>query len=582
MLFRWPHLLASSPFVALALGCSGPPPDFFSERVDGTGGTANAGGGTTNGAGGTSTSMHASAGVAASGNPTGGNGTPQNPPESAAGEGSQEPSGGPSTGGAPGGGGTDLQGADGGEIETPLTATWPLVNGVQWADSAGNAIQAHGGSVLAVGRYYYWFGERRNSKGTFAAIAAYRSPDLVRWEFVNDVLRDTSDPTLDGAIISEPRVIFNATSGQYVMWMHWENGTDSRQARAATASSATVAGDYAYHGSFRPMAESGVTDHGLPGYMSRDCALFVDDDQVGYFLSTSNDDADLNLYRLTPDYAEIESRVAVLLAGQHRMSPVLFKRNGSYFILGSSGGGDWSPSQAQYTSSESLASGWSAPRNVGDGTAFYSRPSFVLPIQHSGQTSYLYLGDRWAPTWGGAFNDSTYVWQPIVFASDTEMSISASSALLLDAGGGSFSTAPQNFQFVNVKSGAAMEVSGSTLGNGAKIVQNPQTATQNQLWTLNYNGAGYFRISNAQSKRVLEVKGESQSDGASLDLWDDHNGNHQLWLIVDLGDGKFKLKNKLSGKFVTVAGASSENGAALEQRQTAMGEEQQWRFVPAL
>ena len=35
-------------------------------------------------------------------------------------------------------------------------------NGVQIKDSAGNILQAHGGGIIKVGSYYYWFGENRS------------------------------------------------------------------------------------------------------------------------------------------------------------------------------------------------------------------------------------------------------------------------------------------------------------------------------------------------------------------------------------------------------------------------------------
>jgi len=583
MFFRRLFRISSSLLFAL-VNCSAPS-NFFSEQPDG-------------GSGETSRGMAGAANGGASGRAvesnTGGQKTAPTTAESAAGDGAHDglagASGGASTQGqggtdasavtaGAGQGGTDFQSTDGGEGETASTASWPLLNGVEWADTQGNPIQAHGGSVLAVGRYYYWFGERRNTQGTFAAIAAYRSLDLVRWEFVNDVLRDTSDPTLHGAMIRQPQVVLNVATGKYVMWMHWENGSDSGQARAAVAISGSVAGDYAYQGSFRPFAESGVMDHSLPGYMSRDCSLFVDDDQTGYFLSASNDDADLNLYQLSSDYSKVERRLAVLFAGQHRTAPVLFKRNSIYFLL-SAGGANWSPNQTRYAASDALASGWSGMSDIGDATSFYSRPSFVLSIQHGGKSSYLYMGDRWALAWGGSAADSTYVWQPIAFPADRGMSMSWGNTLLIDASSASISATTHSFQIINVKSGAAMEVSGTSLVRGAGIVQNPQTSAPNQIWDLNYNGSGYFRVTNVQSKKLLDVSDELLGDGAKLQLWDDHNGDNQLWLIVDLGAGKFKLKNKLSGKFLSVAGASTANGAALEQRQSVSGEEQQWRFVP--
>lgn len=99
------------------------------------------------------------------------------------------------------------------------------------------------------------------------------------------------------------------STGQYVMWMHWENGTDYAEARCAVAYSSTVDGPYTYQGSFRPYQNQGVVDHGKPGYMSRDCTVFVEGN-TGYFISASNENMDLHLYRLTPDFRNISTLAA--------------------------------------------------------------------------------------------------------------------------------------------------------------------------------------------------------------------------------------------------------------------------------
>lgn len=146
-------------------------------------------------------------------------------------------------------------------VAAPVTVT----NGTQFRDTAGNPVHAHGGGVLKVGSYYYWFGENRNADNTFRAVSAYRSVDLVSWEFRGDVLTRSSAAELNVANIERPKVIYNASTGRYVMWMHKENGSDYGEARAAVASSATVDGAYTWHGSFRPL-----------GHMSRDLTLFND------------------------------------------------------------------------------------------------------------------------------------------------------------------------------------------------------------------------------------------------------------------------------------------------------------------
>ncbi|HEY6723712.1 MAG TPA: RICIN domain-containing protein [Polyangiaceae bacterium] len=499
------------------------------------------------------------------------------------------------SGGAGGSGGTTTDGggasSGGAASTTGSTAsttgsggeppvTWPLINGVQWADTDGNPIQAHGGGVLKVGDDYYWFGENRNPDGTFYAVSAYRSRDLRRWEHAHDVLTMNSDPGLDPANVERPKVVYNSATGKYVMWMHWENGMDYGEARAAVASSDTVDGDYTYHGSFRPFQDSGVMDHGKPGYMSRDCTLFVDDDGKGYFLSSSNENYDLHLYSLSDDYLSIEDRAALLFEGGHREAPALFKRNGVYFLL-TSGATGWDPNQAQYATSTSLVGGWSNMQNVADGNTFYSQSTYVLPVEGSAGTEYLYLGDRWAGAWGGRVNDSSYVWQPITFPTSTTMSMSWSNNVRIDAATGTLLGSVDSFTFVNQKSGMLLSVDGSPTENSSDIVQNDAAAESGAVWRLNYDGEGYFRLTNAAGDKIIDVPDESTEPGTHLHLWDDNGGDHQVWRLVDIGQGAYRVINKKSGLVLGVAGGSTEAAAAVEQQVESDGHEQIWTIAVA-
>jgi hypothetical protein len=464
--------------------------------------------------------------------------------------------------------------SDDGSSESAL-GNWPVINGVQWADVAGKPIQAHGGGVLVAGGEYYWFGENRNSDSTFYAVSAYRSRDLMHWEHVHDVLTMNSDPELSRANVERPKVVYNAETQKYVMWMHWENGKDYSEARAAVASSDTIDGDYTYHGSFRPLRDSGIIDHDKPGYMSRDCTLFVDDDGAAYFLSAANENYDLRLYRLTPDYLEVESNAALLFEGGHREAPALFKRGDTYFLI-TSGATGWDPNQAQYATSKSLISGWSSLQNVGDGSTFYSQSTFVLPVTGSEGTQYLYLGDRWAGAWDGRVNDSTYVWIPLTFPSDSSLGMDWVNTLTLDATRGVVAGSVDAFTFTNKKSGLVLAVDGEASENGADLVVAPSASAQNATFRLNYNGAGAFRITNEAGETIIDVPDESTEVGTPLHLWEDNGGDHQVWIIVDLGNGDFRVRNKKSGLYVGVIGAAV-GGAGIEQ-QAEGGDEQIWHI----
>jgi len=288
--------------------------------------------------------------------------------------------------------------------------------GEQFRDTSGNPLQAHGGGIWEYNGYYYWFGENRSGD---ILVSCYRSTDFKNWEFRNHVLLHSSNSELGDANIERPKVIYNPQTGRFVMWAHKELSSDYSQARAAVAVSNTIDGNYTWQRSFRPL-----------NYMSRDCTLFVDDDGRAYFISAANENYDLHIYRLTSDFLDIESLVYIF-DGYHREAPALFKHNGIYFLI-TSGATGWDPNQAQYSTASSLSGSWSAWQNIGNSTTYDSQSTYIQPIRGSQMTSYLYMGDRWAGAWGGAVNDSQYVWMPVNINSSTSISLSFSSDITID------------------------------------------------------------------------------------------------------------------------------------------------------
>ena len=89
-----------------------------------------------------------------------------------------------------------------------------VLNGTQFTTTTGAPIQAHGGGVIKVGPYYYWFGENRNPNSTFFAVSCYRSTDLKNWEFRNNVLTANSSAELNPANIERPKVVYNQNTGR--------------------------------------------------------------------------------------------------------------------------------------------------------------------------------------------------------------------------------------------------------------------------------------------------------------------------------------------------------------------------------
>jgi hypothetical protein len=285
----------------------------------------------------------------------------------------------------------------------PATAAGRVVtfhNGGFWSDAKGQRIEAHGGGILHVDDTWYWFGEDKsgNTAG-FVGVNCYASTDLVTWQARGAVLTRDTAPELAAMdrIIERPKVSYNASTQRYVMWLHWE-GRNYAEAKAGVFSSEKVDGPYTFHSAFQP-----------EGNMSRDDTLFVDDDGTAYFVSAANENADLMIYELTPDYLKVQRHVIKLFAGQKREAPALFKDHGVYYLITSAATG-WDSNQAKYATAQAIAGPWSELKNLGNATTFDTQPTYIIPIQGTQTTTYIYASDRWQDPDLGS---SKYIWLPL-------------------------------------------------------------------------------------------------------------------------------------------------------------------------
>ena len=287
-------------------------------------------------------------------------------------------------------------------------------NGQTLYDTDGNVLHAHGGYILKSGDTWYWYGENRTENNY---VSCYASKDLVNWEFRNNILttdspaektRVRADLKLFNAEdnkkvnIERPKVVYNESTGKYVMWAHYENGHDYSKAAIAVASCDTPDGNFVYHGSFNPY-----------GQMSRDCTLFQDEGKT-YFASAARNNADMHVYLLQSDFLNIEKEVGVWWNGEYREAPA-FVRVGKKLYCFNSGCTGWDPNQGQYAWSSGIEEGFGMLSNIGDETTYYSQPAFILTLKGTKKTSYIYVGDRWN---GKSYHESTYTWYPIQFNKD--------------------------------------------------------------------------------------------------------------------------------------------------------------------
>ena len=161
---------------------------------------------------------------------------------------------------------------------------------------------------------------------------------------------------------------------------------------------------------------------------------YQDDDGTAYFISSSNENADTHVYRLSDDFLSAESLVARLFVGEFREAPVLFKRKGRYYIFNSYCSG-WDPNQCKYSTSMAIDGEWEPLCDCADDTTFHTQPAFLLQVTGTDGELFLYMGDRWS---GSEYFSSSYVMLPLEFSGETEMNFSYVDEFSVDVQAGNY------------------------------------------------------------------------------------------------------------------------------------------------
>lgn len=328
--------------------------------------------------------------------------------------------------------------------------------GELWFDNNGEQINAHGGGFLFYDTTYYWFGEHKiegkEGHKAMVGVGVYSSKDLYNWKnkgVALSVSEDANSKLQIGCIIERPKVIYNKKTKKFVMWFHHElKDQGYKAALTGVAVADKITGPYRYIDSFRlhkgdlalnfskeqfskaekfdvnnkSRKKQDVVD-GLffvrdfnVGQMSRDMTLFVDDDNIAYHITASEENQTLLISKLSEDYLSVTNQYIRALPGEINEAPAIFKKNGRYFMF-SSGTTGWKPNPGKLAVADAMLGNWKSLENPCLGTddekntTFWSQSTYILPVQGKKQ-AFIFLADRWSPE---NLRDSRYIWLPIKF-----------------------------------------------------------------------------------------------------------------------------------------------------------------------
>jgi len=328
----------------------------------------------------------------------------------------------------------------------------PVIKGEYWPDAEGRHINCHGGGIiLGPDSTYYWYGEHRGFNAPQEGVACYSSKDLKTWQNHGIVMQVSDEPEAiveRGSTIERPKVIYNASTGKYVMWFHHElKGRGYAAAQAAVATSDNPLGP------FKPIRSARVNPGKLPanidkkyvpnaedlamewwtpewykkidggmfvyrdldgGQMSRDMTLFVDDDGTAYHIYSSEDNLTLQIAELDPTYTRHTGKYIRIFPGGHNEAPAIFKKDGKYWMI-TSGCTGWAPNAARLMWADSLMGEWhklpNPCRGEGADITFGGQGTYILRVGDE----ITFMADIWNPK---LLPDSRHLWLPISFDHD--------------------------------------------------------------------------------------------------------------------------------------------------------------------
>ncbi|UKT64232.1 family 43 glycosylhydrolase [Pedobacter mucosus] len=282
--------------------------------------------------------------------------------------------------------------------------TKAIYSGLPWYDQNGKTVSAHGANIIKDKDKFYLFGEAHSdTSNAFVGFNCYSSKDLYNWSFESIALPVHQAGKLGPNRVGERvKVMKNPTSGEYFMYMHVDTlGYKDQFVGYATAKNIT--GPYQFKGP--------ILFNGKP-IKKWDMGTFQDKDGSGYILTHGG-----AIYQLAADYKSIIAETNKSMTSGFE-SPTLFKKENTYYFIGSNLT-SWEKNDNYYYTATSLSGPWAergllAPK---DKLTWNSQSTFVLAIEGSKDTTFMFMGDRWS--YPLQLSAATYVWQPISFTGNS-------------------------------------------------------------------------------------------------------------------------------------------------------------------
>lgn len=295
--------------------------------------------------------------------------------------------------------------------------------GLEWLDTNGKPINAHGGGVVFYKGVYYWYGEHKiegKSENEFAdgGIHCYSSRDLINWKDEGVVLSvDYQDDKSDiayGCILERVKVVYNEKTKKFIAYFKlYLKGVGYEISNVGVAIADRPNGPFTYSHKF--LGGGSVKGSG-------DFCMFKDHDGSLYHFTVRKPDKTFVIGKLQDDYLYTIPNSYKVPKGveAHTEAPAVLFRNGKYFLLGSGSTG-WKPNPARSFVADSIngiyqnignpTKGINPITGLGPEKSFGGQISFIIKVEGK-KDAYIAMYDVWEPEMP---IKGKYIWLPLIF-----------------------------------------------------------------------------------------------------------------------------------------------------------------------
>lgn len=125
---------------------------------------------------------------------------------------------------------------------------------------------------------------------------------------------------------------------------------------------------------------------------------------------------------------------------------------------------------------------------------------------------------------------------------------------------------------------SALDIEAQSSENKANVQIWSRHTGNSQKFNIEIVEGDYYKITNVHSGKVLDVDGSSTANGTNVFQYDWQNTDNQLWTFEDAGDGYYYIKSKL-GVYLDIDNAESTDGTNVQVWSGNQTEAQKFKLV---